>query len=305
MLSKFTKNSVALQYQKSSIFNNNINNLMTIITLTTDYGLKDHYVSSLKGAIFSENKNVTIVDISHQIDPFNIHQAAYIIKNAYQNFPEGTIHIIGVNAEVSIENEHLVILFNGQYFICANNGILSILTDTFLPEKIIEINAFQDIKDNFPTKSVFTKVACHIARGGNLDVIGKPFDKLKEIKNIAPVINANKTQIIGSIIYIDHYGNIITNISKTLIKNIGNERDFQIIARRAVFKKIHNSYNSIINFEIPEKDRVIKDGEKMALYNSNNLLEIALYKSDLSHEGGASSLLGLGYRDRIFIEFKN
>jgi len=286
-------------------YSNILTILMTIITLTTDYGLKDHYVSALKGAIYSDNKNLQIVDISHQIEPFNIHQAAYIIKNASQSFPAGTIHIIGVNAEWSIENEHLVVLFDNQYFICANNGILSILTDTLLPEKVIEINAFEDANDNFPAKSIFAKVACHIARGGNLDVIGKPFHQLKEIKNIAPVINANKTQIIGSIIYIDHYGNIITNISKTLINQVSNGRKFEVIARKAVIKEIHNSYNGIINFNIPEKDRTIKDGEKMALYNSNNLLEIAIYKSDLSKEGGASSLLGLGYRDRILIEFKN
>jgi len=277
---------------------------MSIITLTTDYGLKDHYVGALKGAILSENKDTTIVDISHEVSPFNINQAAYLIKNAYQNFPDNTIHIIGVNSEWNIENQHLVMYFNKHYFVCANNGILSILIENSLPSALIEINAFKHLKDNFPGKSVFAKAACHIARGGTLDVIGRPFNQLKEMTNISPVIK-DQNQIIGTIIYIDHYGNIITNISKTLIEKIGKGRDLLITARRATFRKIYHSYNDIINYELPKEKRSLKDGEKMALYNSNNLLEIALYKSDLSQEGGASSLLGLGYGNQITIEFKN
>ncbi len=278
---------------------------MTIITLTTDYGLKDHYVGVLKGAIYSEQKDVHIVDISHQINPFNINQAAYIIQNAYQSFPKGTIHIIGVSAEWSIDNQHLVMLFKDQYFICANNGILSILTENILPESLVEINAFESDKDNFPAKSIFAKVACHIARGGTLDVIGKPFNQLKETRNITPIINTNKTIITGTIIYIDHFGNLITNISKALIQKIKNGRAIEITARGTVFKKIHNSYNEIINYEIPKENRATKDGEKMALYNSNNLLEIALYKSDLFNEGGASTLLGLNYGNQITVKFKD
>ena len=277
---------------------------MSIITLTTDYGLKDHYIGALKGVIYSENSSVRIVDISHLVDPFNIHEASYIIKNAYKNFPDGTIHIIGIDSEWSPENEHLAILFDNQFFICANNGVLSFLTANQIPDKIVSINAFQYEKDNFPVKSIFSKVACHIARGGSLDVIGKPFEKLKEVTNIAPVINTEQSQIVGSIIYIDHYGNIISNISKALIHKIANGRDFEINAGNAIFKKVHQSYNDIVSYDTSIEERVLKDGEKLALYNSNNLLEIAIYKSNLNKQGGASTLLGLSYRDRVTVKFK-
>src|SRR5699024_3546197 len=100
---------------------------MAIITLTTDFGEKDHYVGAIKGSLYSQIDNVRIVDISHLISPFHLHEAAYIIQNAYKSFPDGTIHIIGVDSELNPENRHLAVKMDGQYFICADNGILSFL----------------------------------------------------------------------------------------------------------------------------------------------------------------------------------
>ncbi|RLD84859.1 MAG: hypothetical protein DRJ07_04410, partial [Bacteroidetes bacterium] len=102
---------------------------MPIITLTTDFGTKDHFVGAVKGAIYSELQDVKIVDITHQISPFSINEAAYILKNAYQNYPEGTIHIIGVDSEISIENKPIAIQLEKQFFICCDNGILSMITN--------------------------------------------------------------------------------------------------------------------------------------------------------------------------------
>ena len=177
---------------------------MAIITLTTDFGLKDHYVAAVKGAIYSEISEVTIVDVSHKVTPFNYKEASYIIKNAYQSFPKGTIHIIGVDSELNSETQHIAMLFDGHYFICANNGILSVLNTTKHPEKLIEITTHQQLNDNFPVKNVFTKIACHLARGGNLDLIGRPFKALKEVTDITPIVNPEKSMIVGHIQYIDN-----------------------------------------------------------------------------------------------------
>jgi|TARA_B110000014_G_scaffold262751_1_gene257481 hypothetical protein len=275
---------------------------MAIITLTTDFGLKDHYVAAVKGAIYSEIPDITIVDVSHKVTPFNYNEASYIIKNTYQNFPKGTIHIIGVDSETSTETQHIAMLLDGQYFICANNGILSVLNTTKHPEKVIEITTHQNINDNFPVKNVFTKIACHLARGGNLDVIGRPFDALKEVTNIMPVVNSDKTLIIGHIQYIDNYGNIISNITKELVTSIANGRKTKVTIRSFVFENIINSYGGFINYNIPKEKR-IDDGKKIALYNSNNYLEIALYKSSLETSGGASTLLGISSRDTISVTF--
>ena len=99
---------------------------MPIVTLTTDFGEKDHYVGAVKGAIYSELDSVRIVDISHSISPFHITEAAYIIQNAYHSFPKGTIHIIGIDSELNPENRHIAVALDGHYFICANNGIISL-----------------------------------------------------------------------------------------------------------------------------------------------------------------------------------
>lgn len=281
-----------------ALVNLTINNLlMAIITLTTDFGIKDHYVAAVKGTIYTEIPDITIVDISHQVTPFNYNEAGYIIKNSYNHFPKGTIHIIGVDTELSENNQHIAMLYDGHYFICANNGILSVLTATFHPEKIIEITANQQKYDNFPVKTVFAKIACHLARGGNLDVIGRPFKKLKEVSHINPVVNNDETSIIGHIQYIDNYGNVISNINKELITRIAKGRKFKVNLRNFSFNTIFNSYNDCVT-----DDQNANDGKRIALFNSNNFLEIALYKSSLK-TGGASSLLGVKYRDSISVTF--
>lgn len=275
---------------------------MAIITLTTDFGEKDHFVGAVKGAIHSELDNATIVDISHGISPFHLHEAAYIIGNAYKSFPEGTIHIIGVDSELNPENKHIAIFMDGHYFICADNGIMSMLCSEIKPEKMVEINIHDRIISNFPVLDVFVKVAGHIARGGSLDVIGKTILAIKEIKGISPVVNQNEAQIIGNVIYIDNYGNVITNITKRIFEEVGKGRKYVINIRTTKINNIHNNYSDAINFDLPPEKRE-EDGKKLALWNSSNFLELAIYKSNPTSVGGAASLFGLGFRDTVTINF--
>lgn len=274
---------------------------MALITLTTDFGNKDHFVSAVKGAIYSLLQEVNLVDISHQVSPFNITETAYILKNAYQSFPKGTIHIIGVDAEKTPENKHIAILLDGQYFICANNGIMSLITAEVNPTKIVEINIHNSVESKFPVLNIFINVACHIAKGGTLDVIGKPIYNIHKIIELQPRI-FSEDKIIGSILYIDHYGNAITNISKEIFDHIGKGRKFLLSTGNYTFKKIHHQYSDIVDFNLPKKQRNAL-GSKMALFNSSDYLEIAIYKSNLQTVGGASSLLGLDYRSTLSIEF--
>ena len=276
---------------------------MPIVTLTTDFGEKDHYVGAVKGAIYSELPDVRIVDISHSISPFHITEAAYIIQNAYKSFPVGTIHIIGIDSELNPENRHIAVLLDGHYFICANNGIVSMLTSEINPEKVVEINIHERVETNFPVLDVFVKVACHIARGGTLEVIGKTISEVKELKGIKPVINTEGTQLIGNVIYIDNYGNVVSNITKGLFDKVGKGRDFKITARTASFSKIHSHYSDAINFNI-DADRREEDGKKLALWNSSDFLELAIYKSNPKTVGSASTLFGLAYWDTITVNFK-
>ncbi|WP_430408651.1 SAM hydrolase/SAM-dependent halogenase family protein [Kordia sp.] len=275
---------------------------MAIITLTTDFGEKDHFVGAVKGAIYSEIDDIRIVDISHNISPFNITEAAYVIQNAFNSFPKGSIHIIGIDSELNPENKHIALKLDGHFFVCANNGIMSLIASEIVPEKIVEINIHDRIETNFPVLDVFVKVACHIARGGTLEVIGKTIQDIKHLTGIKPVVNTDESQIIGNVIYIDNYGNVVTNISRKLFKDVGKGRDFEISARNYKFKRIHERYSDSINFTV-EKHKREEDGKKLALFNSANFLELAIYKSNPQTVGSASTLFGLRFRDTITINF--
>ena len=275
---------------------------MAIITLTTDFGEKDHFAGATKGAIYSEFPDMKIVDISHSVSPFNVPEAAYIIFNAYNSFPKGTIHIIGIDSEINKENKHIAVKLDDHYFICANNGIMSMICAEIAPEKIVEINIHDKIETSFPVLDVFVKVACHIARGGTLEVIGKVITEIKPIKDLVPFVNAEQNQIIGSIIYIDNYGNVVTNIKKKFFENVQKGRAYEVSARNYKFNRIQRKYSDIIDFDI-EKSKRHDEGRKMVVFNSSDYLEIAIYKSNCGTVGSATTLLGLKLRDTITVNF--
>ena len=275
---------------------------MAIITLTTDFGLKDHFVGALKGSIYKELADAKIVDISHSISPFNIQECAYILENSYKSFPKGTIHIVGVDAEPTQENQHIAVLLDGHYFIGANNGTIGLITSEFKPEKVMGINIPNPLHGSFPVMDVFIQVACHIARGGTLEVVSKPFHQLKDVKGFFPNVTDNGSKIVGSVIYIDNYGNVVTNIQKRFFETHRKGRAFEINARTTKINRIHNQYSDIINFDL-EKSKRKGAGDLLALFNSSGYIELAIYKSDLNTVGAASSLLGLDYRDIITINF--
>jgi len=274
---------------------------MAFITLTTDFGIKDHFVGAIKGAIYTELPEASIVDITHEISPFNITETAYIVKNAYKSFPKGTIHIIGVDSELSAHNKHIAIELDDHYFVCPDNGVISMIASEVNPVKIVEITIHNHIESSFPVLDVFVKVAAFIAKGGKLDVIGKEIQSYKKMIEIQPKVNQDRNLIVGGVIYIDNYGNVISNISKRAFDDIGKGRKFTITAKRYSFSKILNKYNEIVDYTSDDIRQF--DGNKLALFNTAGYLEIAIYRSNLNTVGGASSLLGLHYRDTISIEF--
>ena len=276
---------------------------MSIITLTTDFGNKDFFVSSVKGAILSEVKNAMIIDVSNEIQPYNHSEAAYILKNAYKNFPKGTIHIVGVESELTPENRHIAMAFEGHYFIGSDNGIFSMIKDDLKAEKIVEINIHEKESSSFSVLDVFVKVAAHISRRGELEVIGKIIKSIKQITNINPVVNNKANQILGSVIYIDNYGNVVTNINRKFFNEVRKSRDYKIFARTVKFENIYENYSGAIDFSNPKGKRE-EDGKKIAIFNSANHLELGIYKSNPKTYGSAASLFGLDYRDPITVKFE-
>jgi len=256
---------------------------MPIITLTSDWGLKDHYSGAVKGAILSRAPNAAIVDITHQIPSFNSEQAAFVIKNAYPNFPKGTVHILAINTEESEKWPHTAVEYKGQYFIGTDNGIFSLILDD-VPEKIVEINVPQDTDFfTFSTRDRFVKVAVHLATGGRIEDVGNMRSKLNEKILLRPVIDPDVIK--GHVMYIDSYENVITNITEPVFKEQRKGRKFRIRFRSYEIKKISRSYQDV------------PPGEILALFDSNRHLEIAM------NQGNAAGLLGLNYKDMIRVEF--
>jgi S-adenosylmethionine hydrolase len=276
---------------------------MSIITLTTDYGLKDHFVGALKGKILSEFTDATIIDISHYIDPFNTAEASYIISSSYDSFPKGTIHIIGVDIESNKENQHVAMQWNDHFFIASDNGILSMLSQKIMPQKIVAITIHDRLHSDATDLDVFVKVACHIARGGILTVIGKEINSLKQVTDLQVVLSDDGNQLKGNVIYIDHFGNVVTNISKKQFLECAKGRDYEVVCRNQTIKTILPNYSAIAS---SDKYTVKNyEGQKLAIFNEAGFLEIAIFRSNPLTVGSASTLLGLNYRDVVSIQFKS
>lgn len=257
-------------------------------------------IASIKGSILKELPDARLIDITHDIEPFNIGKAAFIIKNVYPDFPKGTIHIIGVDALPNKVTKLLAAQIDGHYFIAADNGILSLILSEQRPENMVEITLgrFNELS-NFPSRDIFVPVACHLSRGGKLEIIGNPTMKYKELNVLRPVVQ-NDVTLSGSVIHVDNFGNVVTNIQRKMFEEIRRGRNFEVLVRNFRFNRILERYSDIVkDFE----NEVASHGDSMVLFNSSGFLEVAVYKANPQSFGGASSLFGLDLGDRISIEF--
>ena len=274
---------------------------MPIITLTTDFGTTDGKVACIKGCILSMQPEVSIVDISHDIEPYNLTQTGYIVKNAYSHFPKGSIHIISVDSFHHKDRKFLVCKADGHYFIMADNGLLSLIFYDIKPESIHEItlnNRFDDVV-NFTSTDIFVPVAVHLYKGGIPEIIGREIKQIKEITYPKPYFNENEKILIGEVVYIDHFGNAVSNISKEIFEQYFLAfKDFDVKFRGFSTKKIVEKYTDII----PDWEKESSfHGKELALFNEADLLEIAIYKG--SKACGASTLMGLNIGEKIYVEF--
>ncbi|MCP1995502.1 S-adenosyl-l-methionine hydroxide adenosyltransferase family protein [Flavobacterium sp. HSC-61S13] len=269
----------------------------TIITLTTDYGTKDYFVGAIKGKIISYIRDCQIVDISHCIDYFNISQAGYVISGAYQNFSKGTIHIIGVDAELTEISRPLAMFLDGHYFISADNGIMSFLTTDKQADQVV----YLDFEIGTPSMDVFIASAAKIAEGTPLAELGQPAETIVGVSELKAVVAKDNDSIRGNIIYEDHFGNAVSNITQKMFDEIKGERNFIINVKNRPIKRI-NKYFS--DFKITDSASLkSREGELLAIFNELGYLQFSLYRANPLTTGSPKILLGLEYRDTITIEF--
>jgi S-adenosylmethionine hydrolase len=255
---------------------------MRVVTFTTDFGYKDFYAGYLKGKILSYAVPVNLVDISHGIEAFNIAQAAFTLKNVYKAFPKGTIHVISVNNFYDSNPRFLVVQQDGQYFICADNGIFSILFDE-VPEYMYEISNPETINVQ-NINDFFAKIAGHILQVKDVYELGSPSNKRVQRIGIQPIIGKN--HIRGSVVHVDVFGNVILNVDRVLFDRIGQGKPFELYFKR---------FDPISSISTCYSEQL--EGEFLCLFNSSGLLEIAV------NMGNASELSGLGVDDVVQIDF--
>lgn len=273
---------------------------MPVITLTSDYGLTDYRVAAIKGTILSQKTDAQIVDISHEIDAYNLLQTAYIVRNAYPYFPKGSIHVLSVDCFYRKEVRSLVCRADGHYFITSDNGLLSLILFDIKPEAIYEItlNRF-DMEMKSTSTDVFVPAAVHLANGGLPEVIGRQIDDPKELSFPRAVFNQSENMVIGEVMYIDNFGNLVSNISKKFfLKSMKGYTEFVIKFRNLSLSSIYNHHTEFVKNWDSERDY---HGKSVAIFNEEGLLELAIYKGNKNN--GAKTLFGLNVGEKIYVEF--
>jgi len=258
-----------------------------IITLLTDFGTEDHYVASMKGVILKINPRCKVVDITHQVVPQNIEEAAFLLANAYSYFPEGTVHLAVVDPEVGGARNPLLIVTDRFFFVGPDNGLFSYalkrekvrgaycLTERrfFLPE----------VSSTFHGRDIFAPVAGHLTLGVPPKAFGQKIHSWKTFDFPSPIIMGKK--MVGRVIHIDSFGNLITNIERKQLDLFVGDQPFHILAGKKRINGVRRGYWEV------------KRGEILALIGSGGYLEISL------REGNAQKMLKAKKGDGIEIHF--
>ena len=274
---------------------------MAVITLTSDFGLLDYRVAAIKGSILCEKPDANIVNISHEIEAYNLLQTAYIVRNAYKYFPKDSVHIISVDSFYRKEVRNLIYRADGHYFLAADNGVMSLILNDIQPDGIYEINLNNRFDDevNSTTIDIFVPSAVHLINGVLPEVFGRKITDSKEASYHRAVFNESERMIIGEVMYIDNFGNLVSNINKKFFKKcMASYEGFIVKFRNLVLSTIYNHHTEFVKDWTLEREY---HGKSAAIFNEEGLLELTIYKGNKNN--GAKTLFGLNVGEKIYIEF--
>lgn len=238
-----------------------------IITLLTDFGYDDPFVGQIKGVILKINQNAKIIDITHGIKPQAVEDAAFVLWRSFKYFPKGTIHLSIVDPGVGSQRKALIVKSQGHYFIAPDNGLLSyVIKEPFVCISIENPKYFlQKESPTFQGRDVFAPAAAWLSTGVSISEFGKPLKEIFLLEELNPLIL--KDRIVGKIVYIDRFGNAITNIKPE--------------GRKIKEIKVGETILPIVNFYCQSPNK------PAALVNSDGFIEIFIYM------GNAVKTMGL------------
>jgi hypothetical protein len=259
--------------------------LMQIITLTSDLGNRDYYTGVAKGALLSAVPGATLVDLSHEVEPFNILHAAFILKNSYEAFPPGAIHLVAVNSFHDRATAPLLIQHDNYFFIGPDNGLFGLIWNEKIPEEIYRLTLTEEEKiSTHPLSGVYVRIAKAVAEKKTPSSLGEKIARYR-VKTMGQAA-VNEDFIRGNIIYFDRFGNAVANILSADFNRLLKGRKFNVIFKRySDLDALSASYSSV------------DESEKLCFFNSRGYLEIAINK------GNARQLLNLNTGDIVQIEF--
>ena len=243
-----------------------------MITLLTDFGTQDTYVGVMKGVILSINPEARIVDLSHDIEPQDIVQAAYLIKSSYPYFPQGTIHIIVVDPGVGSHRNLIALKASGHFFLAPDNGVLNLILKHDPVEALVQIENREFMLDpvsrTFHGRDIFAPVAAYLSKGTDISELGPIFslETIVDFPAIEPQANSNGT-LTGTVISIDRFGNLITNIEETILTEC-----FPGVSQKSLIIEMNGR---LINGVSEFYDSVPKNSG-LALIGSGGYLEISV-----------------------------
>ncbi|MFQ3575841.1 MAG: SAM-dependent chlorinase/fluorinase [Cytophagales bacterium] len=256
---------------------------MAIITFTSDFGIKDHYVAAVKAVIYSFNPNIKIEDISHEIQAHDIGHGAHILGSVFRDFPKGTVHLVAINAQNAVKEKLIALKIEEHFFVGEDNGFFSLLTEK-KPTAISELPFDPNSNDTFPEKNVLARAAVSLANGSSVYDLGKQLLETKIFRHRSPLFGPNEIEC--HVKHIDTYGNLITNLNKeSFEEKVGYKFD-RISIKREDLDHISKNY----------KDTT--PGDAVAFFNSNGWLQINI------NFGNASELFGMQVGDSLFVHLK-
>ncbi len=246
-----------------------------VIALLTDFGTQDAFVGIMKGVILSLNPEIQLVDLSHEVPAQNILVGALLLRSAAPFFPPGTIHVAIVDPGVGSERRALLVETQQAFFLGPDNGLLSLVVPAEAVVRIIHLSN-EDFflarrSHTFHGRDVFAPVAAQVARGVAVEQFGPSIPQMERIA--LPAVERKDTELIGSVIYIDHFGNVVSNITEADVRPFSRERLLVSIDNVRI-KGVVSTYAAV---EI---------GAPMALINSWGMLEIAVRNGSAAQQFG-------------------
>lgn len=260
------------------------------LTLTTDFGTQDAYVAAMKGVILKRCPEARLVDVTHEITPQDVMEAAFVLRQAVPFFPDETVHLVVVDPGVGTDRRPVALRAGGRFFVGPDNGLFSLVLDGDAPDELVALDAPQawrapDPSTTFHGRDIFAPVAAHLAAGRALTDVGSPLEALTTLRWALPITDEQGIQ--GWTVHIDHFGNCITNIPHALFEKRRDGRAVKCFAGNATLRGVEPTYGAVA------------EGEPLLVFGSSGFLEVAV------NGGNAAKLLGIQKGEPVNVVFQS